>query len=261
MNFDFNNYYLIMNKFLIKFNKFTFARLFKNKPNFEQTSDYTIPKVVSIKPKKQIDYDLLNSKQMKLKEELEKGPKLFTSSVEYLKKHPLPEKNIEEQVNSKFSLVPIEPERLSERVGLLGYKMGMTGAWDNFGKWFPLTVIKIDRCQVTEVKSYNNNKIFAVQLGVGHRNMKKMKKPQIGHLMKNDIPPKKDFKEFKVTKENILPVGYMISPRHFVIGQYVDVRGNSKGKGSQGVMRRWNFSGNVASHGNSLNHRAAVIIF
>jgi len=62
--------------------------------------------------------------------------------------------------------------------------------------------------------------------------------------------------EFRVTPENFLPIGYCLSPRHFRIGQFVDVRSVSKGKGFQGTMKRWNFGGQNASHGNSLSHRA-----
>lgn len=73
--------------------------------------------------------------------------------------------------------------------------------------------------------------------------MKNLKKPQAGHFLKYGLPPKKHLAEFKVTPENLLPVGYLLGPRHFQIGQFVDVIGTSKGKGFQGVMKRWNFSG------------------
>jgi large subunit ribosomal protein L3 len=69
-----------------------------------------------------------------------------------------------------------------------------------------------------------------------------MKKPQIGHLMKNNIPPKRDLAEFPVAKENLLPLGYCLGPRHFRIGQYVDTISVSKGKGMQGTIKRWGFS-------------------
>lgn len=61
--------------------------------------------------------------------------------------------------------------------------------------------------------------------------------------------------EFPITPENLLPIGYMLGPRHFAMGQFVDVQAVSKGKGFQGVMKRWNFSGQEASHGNSKAHR------
>jgi len=69
-----------------------------------------------------------------------------------------------------------------------------------------------------------------------------MKKPQIGHLLKNNLPPKETLGEFAVTPENFLPVGYVLGPRHFKIGQLVDTQSISKGKGMQGTIKRWCFS-------------------
>ena len=82
-----------------------------------------------------------------------------------------------------------------------------------------------------------------------------MKKPQIGHLLKHNLPPKKHFAEFKITAENFLPIGYCLGPRHFKIGQFVDVKSVSIGKGTAGTMKRWNFGGGNATHGNSKAHR------
>lgn len=73
--------------------------------------------------------------------------------------------------------------------------------------------------------------------------------------MKAGVSPKKHIAEFKVTRESFLPEGYMIGPRHFKIGQFVDAKAVSIGKGFQGTMKRWNFSGQFASHGNSRAHR------
>lgn len=84
-----------------------------------------------------------------------------------------------------------------------------------------------------------------------------MKKPQIGHLMKHNLPAKSILAEFKVTPENLLPLGYCLGPRHFKIGQFVDCRATCKGKGYQGVIKRWNFTMQNASHGVSKTHRAA----
>ena len=73
--------------------------------------------------------------------------------------------------------------------------------------------------------------------------------------MKYNLPPKDFLAEFPVTPENFLPIGYCLGPRHFRIGQFVDVISTSKGKGYQGTMKRWNFSGQGAAHGNSVSHR------
>ena len=101
-----------------------------------------------------------------------------------------------------------------------------------------------------EKEGYN-----AIQVGVGEKNPKVMTNPIIGHLLKHNLPAKRHFGEFKVTPENFLPIGYCLGPRHFKIGQYVDVKATSKGKGFTGTMKRWNFSGQPASHGNSRAHR------
>jgi large subunit ribosomal protein L3 len=153
---------------------------------------------------------------------------------------------------------PVEPTRESKRCGLLGYKVGMISIWDKFGVIQPLTVVKIDNCQVTQVRTLEKDKKWAIQLGVGSRKPKYMTKAEIGHLILNDIPPKQFLREFKVTQENLLPVGYLLSVRHYCPGQFIDVVATSKGHGFQGVMKRWNFSGNFATHGNSLKHRAIV---
>jgi len=122
-------------------------------------------------------------------------------------------------------------DRNSKRVGLLGYKMGMTHIWDKWGKLTACSVIQVDRCQVTQVKSKAHDGVNSIQVGIGELLLSRMKKPQIGHLLKNNIPPKADFGEFVVTPENFLPLGYMLGPRHFRVGQLVDVKSVSKGKG------------------------------
>ena len=165
--------------------------------------------------------------------------------------------NIADDLNQRFLINKVEQTKDSKRIGLLGYKVGMTGTWDRFGTWFPLTVIKIDRCQVTYVKTEEKDKYYAIQLGVGEKDPRDITHPMLGHFVKHKVPPKKDIKEFKVSPDCLLPVGYILSPRHFIPGQLVDVIGTSKGKGWQGVMKRWNFSGGVASHGNSKKHRSA----
>lgn len=163
-----------------------------------------------------------------------------------------------DEINKKFAIKKVEPSKHSIRTGLLGYKVGMTVAWDKYGIQFPLTVIKIDNCQVTQVKTVETDMCNALQLGVGHREPKNLTKGMIGHFIKHNISPKKDVKQFRVTPENILPAGYMLTARHFVPGQYVDVVAKSKGRGMQGVMYRWNFKGLFATHGCSIKHRAAV---
>ncbi len=167
--------------------------------------------------------------------------------------------NRAEIINAKLApLKSVTGTKTSVRCGLIGYKVGMTSVWDKFGTVHPLTVVKIDNCQVTQVRTMEKDKKFALQLGVGHRKPKNLTKGQIGHLVKNDIPPKQHLREFNVTQENLLPVGFLLSVRHFIPGQFVDIVGTSKGHGFQGGMKRWNFSGGFATHGNSLAHRSIV---
>lgn len=166
--------------------------------------------------------------------------------------------NIADEINKKYKLKKIEASKEMKRTGLLGYKIGMTGVWDKFGTWHPLTVIKIDRCQVIAHKSDEKNNYFAMEIGCGEKKVQKMQRPLLGHLIKHGVPPKKDIREFKVSKENLLPSGYVLTVRHFVPGQFVDIQGVSKGQGWAGVMKKWNFKGGSATHGNSLTHRAAV---
>lgn len=169
-------------------------------------------------------------------------------------------RNMELEVNSKYKINKVVPSGKDVlRTGIIGYKMGMTGVWDKFGIYYPLTVIKIDRCQVVQVKTKDKEGYYSLQLGIGEKRIKKVTKSLTGHFIRANVPPKKDMREFRVSPENLLPLGYMLGPKHFIAGQMVDVRSKSRGKGTQGVMQRWNFSGGFASHGCSLKHRAPVL--
>ena len=132
----------------------------------------------------------------------------------------------------------------------------MTQFFDRWGVCTPCTVVHIDRNQVTEVYTLEKNGFNAVSVGMGEMNMKRVTKSYAGQFLRYGLPPKAHVFTFKVTPENFLPPGYFLGPRHFSIGQYVDVKSISIGKGTQGVMKRWNMSGGAASHGNSLAHRS-----
>jgi large subunit ribosomal protein L3 len=166
--------------------------------------------------------------------------------------------NIAKEINKKFTLKKNEATRHSKRTGLLGYKIGMTGLWDKFGTWHPLTVFKIDRCQVIAHKHYEKNNYYGMEVGCGDKKVAKTTRPMLGHYIKHGVPPKEFVREFEVTKENLLPSGYVLTVRHFLPGQFVDIKGISKGHGWTGQMVRWNFKGQGASHGNSLSHRMGV---
>src|SRR4029079_18396105 len=99
------------------------------------------------------------------------------------------------------------------------------------------------------------NGYTALQLGVGLTKVKNTPRAERGHFAKASDEPKRQVAEFRVSPANLIDVGAEITADHFVVGQFVDVTGTSKGKGFQGVMKPWNFSGGRATHGNSLSHR------
>ena len=142
------------------------------------------------------------------------------------------------------------------RTGLLAQKMGMTRIFAADGNHVPVTVLKVDHCQVVAVRTDETNGYNAVQLGVGTAKVKNVSKAQRGHFAKAKVEPKKKLAEFRVSKENLLEVGAELSAEHFVVGQFVDVVGTTIGKGFAGSMKRWNFHGLRATHGVSVSHRS-----
>ncbi|MCB9989880.1 MAG: 50S ribosomal protein L3 [Rhodospirillales bacterium] len=142
------------------------------------------------------------------------------------------------------------------RTGLIARKEGMTRIFDEDGKHVPVTVLKIDSCQVVAVRDQEKHGYTAVQLGAGAAKVKRTSKAQRGHFAKAKVEPKKKLAEFRVDPANMLEVGAELGANHFVPGQFVDVTGTSKGKGFAGAMKRHNFGGMRASHGVSISHRA-----
>lgn len=162
----------------------------------------------------------------------------------------------EKLLKEKQITVNNKPARIDTlRIGLVGTKVGMMSLFDRFGVAVPLTVIKVDSNQITKVEKIKTKEDrYFVEVGGGYN--PKATLSMKGHFYKNNIPPKKYVGGFKVTSDALLPVGYMLTVRHFMVGQIVDIRAVTKGKGTQGVMARWGFSGGSATHGNSLSHRA-----
>lgn len=111
--------------------------------------------------------------------------------------------------------------------------------------------------QVVQVKTEEKEGYTALQLGCGAKREKRLPCSLKGHFAAAGVPLKRKMVEFRVSQDALLPVGFEIRASHFVAGQYVDVSGNTIGKGFQGVMKRWGFSGQPASHGNSKSHRGA----
>lgn len=142
------------------------------------------------------------------------------------------------------------------RSGVIAQKLGMTRVYNDAGEHVPVTVLRLENCQVVAQRTVEKNGYTAVQLGVGLAKVKNTTKPLRGHFAKASVEPKAKIAEFRVTPENLLDVGAEITVEHFVAGQKVDVTGTSIGKGFAGVMKRHNFGGHRASHGNSITHRA-----
>ncbi len=142
------------------------------------------------------------------------------------------------------------------RTGLIARKEGMSRIFDEDGRHIPVTVLKVDECQVIAVRTEEQNGYVAVQLGAGKAKVKRVSKQNRGHFAKAKVEPKKKLAEFRVSNENVLEVGAELGANHFIAGQFVDVCATSKGKGFQGAMKRHNFGGMRASHGVSVSHRA-----
>jgi len=142
------------------------------------------------------------------------------------------------------------------RTGVIAQKLGMTRVFSDSGDHVPVTVLKLDQCQVVAVRDAAKDGYVAVQLGSGQAKAKRVTKPMRGHFAKAKVAPKKHVAEFRVSEDAVLEVGQEIAPSHYVAGQYVDVTGTSIGKGFAGAMKRHNFSGLRASHGVSISHRS-----
>jgi large subunit ribosomal protein L3 len=142
------------------------------------------------------------------------------------------------------------------RTGLIAQKLGMTRIFTEEGGHRPVTVLKVDNCQVVAVRSAEKDGYTAVQLGVGKAKVKNVSKAMRGHFAKAKVEPKRKLVEFRVEEDGLLEVGAELSATHFVAGQFVDVVATSKGRGFSGVIRRHNFGGLRASHGVSISHRS-----
>jgi len=142
------------------------------------------------------------------------------------------------------------------RTGLIAQKLGMSRIFDAKGNHVPVTVLKVDNCQVVAVQTKEKNGYTAVQLGAGAKKAKRATKAERGHFAKAKVEPKAKVVEFRVDEKSILEVGAELSASHFVVGQYVDVSGVTIGRGFQGGMKRWNFGGLRATHGVSVSHRS-----
>ena len=133
--------------------------------------------------------------------------------------------------------------------GLIGRKIGMTQVFDEKGNVIPVTVVELGPCTVTQKKTTENDGYNAVQLGFDDMKVTRTNKPMKGHFDKANVAPKKILKEFRLEDDSALNVGDIIKADIFAAGEKVDVVGTSKGKGTAGVIKRWNFSRLKETHG------------
>lgn len=141
--------------------------------------------------------------------------------------------------------------------GLLGQKIGMTSVYNEHGDLVPVSVIKAGPCKIVSIRTKEKDGYHALQLGFGEKKEKRVSKPVLGQFKKNELAPLKVLKEFKFSSEQEFKVGDEINVSIFIEGEKIKVRGRSKGKGFQGVMRRHGFGGvGGATHGQSDRLRA-----
>lgn len=142
-------------------------------------------------------------------------------------------------------------------IGLVGRKSGMTRIFTEDGVSIPVTVIEVAPNRVTQVKTLDKDGYVAIQVTAGEVKQNRVSKPLAGHFAKAETPAGRGLWEFRVDEvPSEVTVGSEINVGQFTPGQLVNVRGVSKGKGYAGVVKRWNFRTQDATHGNSVSHRA-----
>ena len=142
------------------------------------------------------------------------------------------------------------------RSGVIAQKVGMTRVFTEAGEHVPVTVLKLDGCQVVAHRTKEKNGYTAVQVGIGRAKVKNVSKAERARFAVAQVEPKMKLAEFRVPEDGLIPVGAEITADHFVVGQFVDVTGTTIGKGFAGPMKRWNFGGLRATHGVSVSHRS-----
>ena len=147
---------------------------------------------------------------------------------------------------------------MKNRLGLIAKKVGNSSFFSDNGNQIPVTIVKVEDCFVSGIKTIEKDGYSAVQLASIDKSdkIKKINKPQRKIFTSLDIKPKKILKEFRVDNDSIPKLGTCFNVNHFEKNQYVDVSGVTIGKGFAGVMKRHNFSGLRASHGVSVSHRS-----
>ncbi len=141
-------------------------------------------------------------------------------------------------------------------IGIVGRKSGMTRIFTEDGVSIPVSVVEVEPNRITQVKGMETDGYSAVQVTVGSRRASRVTKPAAGHFAKANTEAGRGLWELRNDAEEAYEVGATITVDAFEVGQKIDVTGTSKGKGFQGGVKRWNFSMQDATHGNSISHRA-----
>lgn len=137
---------------------------------------------------------------------------------------------------------------------LIGKKVGMTQIYDAHNRLLPVTVIEAGPCPVTQVKTVDKDRYNAVQVGFGSTTEKRISQPEAGHLRKAGVEPVRVLQEFRTDAPADYAIGAVLTVDKFAEGDRVDIVATTKGRGFQGVVKRYNFAGGPASHG-SMYHR------
>ena len=147
---------------------------------------------------------------------------------------------------------------MSEKLGLVGRKIGMTRIFTEDGESIPVTVLEVSGNRVTQVKTEETDGYNAIQVAFGSKKPSRVSKPLAGHYAKAGVEAGEMLKEFHIDADKLadLKVGTTLSVEMFTVGQKVDVTGITIGKGFAGAIKRHHFSSNRASHGNSVTTRA-----
>ncbi len=142
-------------------------------------------------------------------------------------------------------------------IGIVGRKCGMTRVFNDDGASVPVTVVEVEPNRITQIKTDETDGYTAVQVTVGARRASRVNKSQAGHFAKAGVEAGRSSWELRVDgDQEDLEIGGNITVDQFEVGQKIDVTGTSKGKGYAGVIKRWNFQMQDATHGNSISHRA-----
>ena len=141
-----------------------------------------------------------------------------------------------------------------DNLEIIGKKIGMTQIFDEKNRLIPVTVVEAGPCPIVQVKSVDSDGYEAVQIGYRPQKEQRLSKATIGHMKKANVEPVSELCEFRTENSKEFTVGESILVNHFVQGEKVDVIGTTKGRGFQGVVKRWGFKGGRATHG-SMSHR------